>query len=154
MYAAVSADNLSNIAIFNFAAPAGDAVLAVGLAWLGRDNRIGDATISATVTFFDGTTLDAGPIVADGTGDGLPGGKDVFIGFEDTGGHGGIVSLSVLSTQDVQPFHFFHGWDDIGVVLQSGAGPSGGAPVPERARWRWPPSPRPGSPSCGRSRQR
>jgi len=128
MYAAVSADNLSNIAVFDFLAPKGDAVAAVGLAWLGRDNRAGDATVSATATFADGTTLDAGPVVADGTGDGLPAGKDVFVGFQDTGGHGGIVSLSVLSTQDVQPFHFFHGWDDIGVVLESAAG---GAPVPE-----------------------
>jgi len=126
--AGVSATNGSqNYVKFIFAAGAGEFVKAAGLAWMGRDNRSLDSTLLARVTFADGTTLEA-TIVIDGTGDGLPNGKDVFIGFIDDGGYGGITMLEVFSTPNGTSIQFFHGWDDIGVVTALGQSP---APVPE-----------------------
>lgn len=111
-----------NYVRFDLAAAPGELVRAVGLAWIGRDNRSADSELTATVTFADATTLSFPPdpmvpFIIDGTGDGLPNGKDVFIGFEDTGGHGGIVRLEVWSASLDGSF-FFHGWDDIGVVTE------------------------------------
>lgn len=92
-------------------------VFGVGLAWMGRDNRATDSSLTSTVTFADGATLSTAPLGIDGTGDGLPNGKDVFIGFEDTGNHGGITRLEVFVTH---PVFYFNGWDDIGVVTNAG----------------------------------
>ncbi|MCA9320839.1 MAG: VCBS repeat-containing protein [Planctomycetes bacterium] len=102
----------------HFTPLAGDTVQAVALAWIGRNNRAADGTLTATVTYVDGTTESTTPIVIDNDGDGMPtAAKDVFIGFEDQGGHGGIASLVVVAHQEAQSFFYFQGWDDVGVVV-------------------------------------
>ena len=82
----------------------------MGLAWLGRNNRSADPTITATVTFGDSTTSMAS-VTLDGTSGLADGLKDVFIGFDDPTGTG-ITKLTVSSDQ-----RHFNGWDDIGVVV-------------------------------------
>ena len=92
---------------FNFAGPS---VSAVGLAWLGRNNRPTDPTITATVTYGDSTTSMAS-VTLDGTSGLADGLKDAFIGFDDPTGTG-ITKLTVSSDN-----RYFNGWDDIGVVF-------------------------------------
>lgn len=96
-------------------------VRAVGLAWLGRDGRAFDPTLTAVITLADGTTVTYGPLLYDNTGDGAPIGKDIFIGHLASAGNG-IVGLHV--SNDIRQFNQ---WDDLGVV------PFASAVVPEPA---------------------
>ena len=88
-----------------------------GRAWVGRNNRSDDPTLTAVVTFGDLTT-ETLVRTMDGDGDGmimlqdflLPRGKDSFWGFSDNGS--GITKLTISSDR-----RHFNGWDDIGIVV-------------------------------------
>lgn len=106
----------------DFAPPAGFVINAVGFGVVGRANRGSDATITGTVTFADTSTMTATTVIdadsSDSGGIAADAMKDVFIGFQDPGDRGGIVSILVIG----QPLpnvgiRHFHGWDDVGVSL-------------------------------------